>query len=140
MLDLNQILSTRIPDLAAVYGGVRGRTLSSHHQDNAWNVMKAAGLKQVIDLRQDYKGDRYPETCEAYGIKYFHYPVNKGRDYIANMVKDFDVFCGLIDSGDFFISCHLFIDTSNGSAVPYHVPPNSSALPFSTPTLNVPPY
>jgi hypothetical protein len=105
MLDLPKILSTRIPDLAAVYGGVRGRTLSSHHQDNAWNVMKAAGLKQVIDLRQDYKGDRYPETCEAYGIKYFHYPVNKGRDYIANMVKDFDVFCGLIDSGDFFISC-----------------------------------
>ena len=105
MLDINQILSTNIPDLAAVYNGVRGRTLSSHNQAHAWQTMAAAGLRQVIDLRQDYKGDRYRETCEAHGVNYYHYPVNKGRSYIAQMVQNFDEFCRLIDAGDFFISC-----------------------------------
>ena len=105
MLDFNQILSTNIPDLAAVYNGVRGRTLSSHNQAHAWQTMAAAGLRQVIDLRQDYKGDRYRETCQSYGINYYHYPVNKGRNYIALMVQNFDEFCRLIVHGDFFISC-----------------------------------
>ena len=67
--------------------------------------MKEAGLKQVIDLRQDYKGDRYKETCEGNGIAYYHYPVHKGKETIANMVKEFPKFCELIDRGDFFISC-----------------------------------
>ena len=104
-MDIDRVLQTNIPDLTPVYGGVRGRTLSSSHQAYAWKAMKEAGLKQVIDLRQDYKGDRYKETCEANGIAYYHYPVHKGKENIANMLKEFPVFCELIDHGDFFISC-----------------------------------
>ena len=104
-MDIERILQTNIPDLTPVYGGVRGRTLSSSHQAYAWRAMKEAGLKQVIDLRQDYKGDKYRETCEGNGIAYYHYPVHKGKEYIANMVKEYTTFCELIDKGDFFISC-----------------------------------
>lgn len=104
-MDIDRVLQTNIPDLTPVYGGVRGRTLSSSHQAYAWKAMKEAGLKQVIDLRQDYKGDRYKETCEANGIAYYHYPVHKGKESIANMLKEFPIFCDLIDRGDFFISC-----------------------------------
>ena len=57
-MDIDRVLQTNIPDLTPVYGGVRGRTLSSSHQAYAWKAMKEAGLKQVIDLRQDNKGDR----------------------------------------------------------------------------------
>ncbi len=32
MLDIERILQTRIPDIARVYGGVRGRALSSRKQ------------------------------------------------------------------------------------------------------------
>ena len=99
------IVQAQIPDTAFVYGGVRGRTLSSSHQAYAWKAMREAGLKQVIDLRQDYKGNKYKDTCEANGIAYYHYPVHKGKDFIANMLKEFATFCDLIDRGDFFISC-----------------------------------
>ncbi|KWW25115.1 MAG: Uncharacterized protein F082_1161 [bacterium F082] len=104
-MDIERILQTNIPDLTPVYGGIRGQTMSSSHQAYAWKAMREAGLKQVIDLRQDYKGDKYMDTCEANGIAYYHYPVHKGKEFIVNMLKEFTTFCELIDKGDFFISC-----------------------------------
>ena len=57
-MDIERILSIQIPDIAPVYGGVRGRTISSHKQAYAWKTIVAAGLRQVIDLRKDYSADR----------------------------------------------------------------------------------
>lgn len=34
MLDIERILQTKIPDIAPVYGGVRGRTISSHNMED----------------------------------------------------------------------------------------------------------
>lgn len=31
-MDIERILQTNIPDLAPVYGGIKGRTMSSRHQ------------------------------------------------------------------------------------------------------------
>ena len=60
-LDVERILSTKIPDLAQVYGGFRGRTLSSTRQLHAWNTMIESGINQIIDLRADYSSDFYSE-------------------------------------------------------------------------------
>ena len=49
--DIQRIIDTDIPDIAPVYGGVRGRTLSSKHNAYAWPAIIEAGLKMVIDLR-----------------------------------------------------------------------------------------
>ena len=100
-----RVLQIAIPDMAIVYGGVRGRTLSSRHLADARKALAVAGINQVIDLRQDYTSDKYRDICEANGMKYFHYPVHRSKETIANMVKDFTTFCELIDRGDFFISC-----------------------------------
>ena len=100
-----RILQIAIPDMAIVYGGVRGRTLSSRHLADARKALAVAGVSLVIDLRQDYMSDRYSDICEANGMKYFHYPVHRSKETIAKMVKDFTTFCELIDRGDFFISC-----------------------------------
>jgi len=65
-----RVLQIAIPDLAIVYGGVRGRTLSSSHLAHARNALALAGISQVIDLRQerqDYTSDRYRDICEANG-------------------------------------------------------------------------
>lgn len=100
-----KVLQIVIPDMAIVYGGVRGRTLSSRHLAYARKALADAGINQVIDLRQDYTSDRYNDICEMNGMKYFHYPVHRSKETVANMVKDFATFCDLIDRGDFFISC-----------------------------------
>ena len=62
-----RILQIVIPDMAIVYGGVRGRTLSSRHLADARKALADAGIYQVIDLRQDYTSDRYRDICEANG-------------------------------------------------------------------------
>ena len=104
-MDKYRVLQIVIPDMAVVYGGVRGRTLSSRHLADVRKALAVAGISQVIDLRQDYTSDRYSDICEMNGMKYFHYPVHRNKETVANMVKDFATFCELIDRGDFFISC-----------------------------------
>ena len=107
MLDLERIIQTGIPDIAQVYGGVRGRTLSSRKQAHAWKTVVVAGLKQVIDLRKDYSADDYPALCRQSGVDYFHYPIDNDRETIAKMVELFPTFCKKIYKGDFYIACAM---------------------------------
>lgn len=104
-LDVEKILSTGIPDLAPVYGGFRGRTLSSTKQLHAWKTMMEAGINQVIDLRADYTSDFYNELCRKSGIAYFHYSVS--YEEVEQMARLFPEFCRLIDNGRFYIACAM---------------------------------
>lgn len=104
-LNVEKILSTGIPDLAPVYGGFRGRTLSSTKQLHAWKTMMEAGIIQVIDLRADYTSDFYSELCRKSGIAYFHYSVS--YEEVEQMVRLFPEFCRLIDNGRFYIACAM---------------------------------
>ena len=107
MLNIERIIRTRVPDVAPVYGGVRGRTLSSRHQLYAWPAIKEAGVKAVIDLRGMDKSDKLPSLCLEYGFDYFHYPVDNDRETIAKMVELFPKLCEMIDKGDFYIACAM---------------------------------
>lgn len=98
---------TRIPDLVPVYGGARGRAMSSRHQLYAWRALKEAGIKTIIDLRLTDHTDRLPALCGEYGMRYFHYPVDTSAEAITQMVELFPQFCQLIDSGDFYIACAM---------------------------------
>lgn len=106
-LDVNSILATNLPDLAQVYGGFRGRTLSSTRQLYAWNTLMESGITQVIDLRADYTSDFYSELCKRSGISYFKYPVLYSDEGIAQMAEAFPEFCSLIDKGRFYIACAM---------------------------------
>lgn len=121
MLNIDRIIQTGIPDIAPVYGGVRGRTISSHKQAYAWKTIVESGLKQVIDLRKDYSADRYPELCCRYGVNYFHYPIDNDRDTIANMAELFPVFCEKIDNGDFYIACAMGLHRTDIALCTYWV-------------------
>ncbi len=106
-MNFNRLQQTRIPDLAHVYGGARGRTMSSRHQLYAWKALKEAGIKTIIDLRLTDHTDRLPALCEEYGMSYFHYPVDTSAEDIEKMVELFPQFCQLIDAGDFYIACAM---------------------------------
>ena len=121
MLDIERMIQTNIPDIAPVYGGVRGRTISSHKQAYAWKTVVAAGLKQVIDLRKDYSADRYPELCRQYGVDYFHYPIDNDQETIAKMVELFPEFCKKIDQGDFYIACAMGLHRTDIALCTYWV-------------------
>ena len=105
-LDVELILSTKIPDLAPVYGGFRGRTLSSQRQLPVWSKMVEGGIRQVIDLRADYKSSFYQDLCKKGGVGYFHYPVAYEEERIARMAELFPELCRLIDEGRFYIASY----------------------------------
>ena len=107
MINVERIIKTQIPDIAPVYGGVRGRTMSSRHQAYAWPAIKEAGVKTVIDLRDMDKSDKLPYLCQHYGLEYFHYPIDNHIHTIVQMVELFPKFCEQIDKGDFYIACAM---------------------------------
>ena len=118
-LDVEKILSTGIPDLAPVYGGFRGRTLSSTKQLHAWKTMMEAGINQVIDLRADYTSDFYNELCRKSGIAYFHYSVS--FEEVEQMARLFPEFCRLIDNGRFYIACAMGLHSTDIALCTYWV-------------------
>lgn len=118
-LDVEKIISTGIPDLAPVYGGFRGRTLSSAKQLHAWKTMMEAGINQVIDLRADYTSDFYSELCRKSGIAYFHYSVS--YEEVEQMARLFPDFCRLIDNGRFYIACAMGLHRTDIALCTYWV-------------------
>lgn len=67
-MQTDKILSLNIPDIHPVYGGVRGRTMSSRGQGYAWPVIKEAGVHTIIDLRNDGANQRMMNLCEDTSI------------------------------------------------------------------------
>lgn len=104
-MDIERIIHSDIPDIAQVYGGVRGRTMSAKHQGWAWPMLLESGLKTVIDLRLADHSEKLPRFCEQYNLQYFHYPVDKHGRNAQQLVDGFDELCRLIDAGDFYIAC-----------------------------------
>ena len=106
-LDINRILETKIPDIAPVYGGVRGRTMSSRHQNYAWSIIRDAGIHTIIDLREDGLHSRMQEKCKQNGMRYFYYPVDNKCNYVESMVGLLPELCRHIDEGGFYIACAM---------------------------------
>ncbi|MCM1110228.1 MAG: hypothetical protein NC336_03370 [Clostridium sp.] len=106
-LELDKILVSGIPDIAPVFGGVRGRTMSSKQQFYAWPIIKDAGVKTIIDLREDGLHSRLKGLCDKFGMDYFYYPVYKHRDEgnIETMINLFPELRRRIDDGRFYIAC-----------------------------------
>lgn len=104
-LDVERILATHIPDIHPVYGGVRGRTLSSSRQEYAWPTVIESGICTIIDLREDGVYSRLSEFCQRSGVRYFYYPVDKRARTVEKMIDLFPELCRLIDEGNFYIAC-----------------------------------
>ena len=120
-MDIKRILELNIPDIHPTYGGVRGKTMSSRSQLYAWPVIEEAGVKAIIDLRNDCMRQRMKCLCDEYGMEYFYYPVDNRMDVIENMVELFPEFCKRIDRGDFYIACAMGLHRTDIALCTYWV-------------------
>ena len=134
-VDIQRMMRSNIPDLLPVYGGFRGRTLSSPRLQYAWKIIVEAGITQMIDLRADYQTDRYAKLCEANHIGYFHYPVEKKRKGIEVLACQFPQFCDIIDHGGFYIACAQGLHRTDSALCLYWVF-HGADKGLEAPTLN----
>ena len=106
-MNTEPILSTNIQNIATVYGGVRGTTLSSRHNIRYWQKVVDSGIRTIIELRDEDHSDRLCRMCEIYGIRYFAFPMDSHsvpNEIIASRLQEF---LELIDNGDFYIACAM---------------------------------
>ena len=101
------ILSTNIQNIATVYGGVRGTTLSSRHNMRYWQTVVDSRIRTIIELRDEDHSDRLCRMCEIHGIRYFAFPMDSHsvpNEVISSRLQEF---FELIDNGDFYIACAM---------------------------------
>ena len=101
------ILNTGIQNIATVYGGVRGTTLSSRHNMRYWQTVVDSGIRTIIEMRDEDHSDRLCRMREIHGIRYFAFPMDSHsvpNEVIAPRLQEF---FELIDSGDFYIACAM---------------------------------
>ena len=101
------ILNTNIQNIATVYGGARGTTLSSRHNMRHWQTIVDCGVRTIIELRDEDHSDRLCKMCETYGIDYFAFPLDSHsvpNEVIASRLQQF---FELVDNGDFYIACAM---------------------------------
>lgn len=106
-LDIDAIINTLIPDIAPVYGGVRGRTMYSSHQAYVWPVIAKAGIKTIIELRDGDSSEKLRQLCNQFGMEYLHYPVDNRGGCVEPMVELLPRLCEFIDKGNFYIACAM---------------------------------
>ena len=106
-MNINQLINTGIQNIATVYGGVRGTTLSSRNNMRYWQTVVDSGVRTIIELRNEDHSDRLCRMCEMYGIRYFAFPMdshNVPNEVIAPRLQEF---FEIIDNGDFYIACAM---------------------------------
>lgn len=101
------ILNTGIQNIATVYGGVRGTTLSSRHNMRYWQTVVDSGIQTIIELREDDHSDRLCRLCEQYGIRYFAFPMDSHSVPNEEIASRLQEFFEIIDNGDFYIACAM---------------------------------
>jgi hypothetical protein len=106
-MDFNRLIRTNIPDLAQVYGGVRGTTLSSRHNMRHWQTVVDSGIRTIIELRDEDHSDRLCRMCEIHSIRYFAFPLDSHSVPNQVIAPRLQEFFDIIDKGDFYIACAM---------------------------------
>lgn len=106
-MNTNLILSTGIENIDIVYGGVRGTTLSSHHNMRHWQTVVQSGIKTIVELRDNDHSDRLCQMCEKYGIRYFAFPMDSHSIPDEVIATNLQEFFRIIDDGNFYIACAM---------------------------------
>ena len=101
------ILNTGIQNIATVYGGVRGTTLSSRHNMRHWQTVVDSGIRTIIELRDEDHSDRLCRMCEIHGIRYFAFPMDSHSVPNGVIAPRLQEFFEIIDNGDFYIACAM---------------------------------
>lgn len=101
------MLDTGIANIDSVFGGMRGTTLSSHHNLRHWHAVVESGVKSVIDLRDGDHTDRLCQLCERNGIHYFSFPMDSHLVPNERIATNLVEFFRTVDAGDFYIACAM---------------------------------
>lgn len=107
MMNTQLLLDTGIANIDCVFGGMRGTTLSSHHNLRHWHAVVESGVRSIIDLRDGDHTDRLCQLCEKNGIHYFSFPMDSHLVPNERIATNLVEFFRTVDAGDFYIACAM---------------------------------
>lgn len=105
-LTKNNVSSLNITNLKLIpNNSLRGETLSSKKNRWALKKLKGYGIESVIDLREKYLSEKYPQMCTLQGLKYYNFPIDSHSVRDEEIIKNFPLMFKVMDKGRYYISC-----------------------------------
>ena len=127
----DMVNSYRVPNLNVVENcGLRGETLSS--RKNRWflDKLKMLGVTDVIDLRDMYSSEQYPEMCQTAGVKYHSIPIDSFRIDTRKIIDKMPELFNILDNKNYYIACALGLHrTDIALAINYFFNPLEHEVP-----------
>ena len=102
----SKVDSLNITNLKSISNNsLRGETLSS--KKNRWAIKKLRryGIESVIDLREKYTSEKYPQMCKSEGLKYYNFPIDSHSISDDEIIRNFPVMFKVMNDGRYYISC-----------------------------------
>ena len=79
--------------------------MSSPKNRKYLRYMKKCGINSVIDLRDKYKSQVFPDLCNKNGLKYYSIPVDASSVSDEVIIKNLPLLFQIIDEGHFYMAC-----------------------------------
>lgn len=105
-INMARLQSLGIPNFAVISeNSIRGESLSSPKNRKYLRYMKKCGINSVIDLRDKYKSQVFPDLCNKNGLKYYSIPVDASSVSDEVIIKNLPLLFQIIDEGHFYMAC-----------------------------------
>lgn len=105
-INILKLESLGIPNFAVISeNSIRGESLSSRKNRKYLKHMKKCGINTIIDLRDKYRSQSFPELCSKNGLKYFSIPVDSSSVSDKDIIKNLPLLFQLMDDGHFYMAC-----------------------------------
>ena len=125
------LMNSKIPNLARIGDNkYRGEALSSPKNRKFLNEISSCGIGTIIDLRDKYNSQDYPDLCKEFNIKYVNIPIDASSVPTRQIIDSLPELFKAIDNGNFYIHCAQGLHrTDIALALNYVFNPNADKPP-----------
>lgn len=130
-MEMQELEKFGIRNLHSVFGrGVRGGTLSSRcYIGQELGLIRAAGVKVIIDFRTAGHSERFARLCADVGIVYHHVPIDAQIMPPEELFKFLPCLFEVLDGDSFYISCEQGLHRTDIALALYYYFHNDSEVP-----------
>ena len=101
-----KLKSLRIPNLQLIENSnIRGETLSSKKNRRFLPLIYKYGIKNIIDIRDQYTSTNFEEMCKKVGLNYYHIPIDSNNVNDKELIKNLSTLFTVLNNGKTYISC-----------------------------------
>lgn len=109
----------------------RGESLSSRKNRFFIKDLKKLKINTIIDLRDKYSSNSYPQLCKENDIQYFNFPIDSYNVPDKKIIEKLPEYFKIMNNGGYYIACAQGLHrTDIALAINYVLNPEEKEIPI----------